>query len=51
MVDCKCCKGCENRHIRCHAECDEYRDFRLAKDKENEKIRIEKEKEIRKRRR
>lgn len=48
MLECKCCRGCEDRHMRCHSHCEEYRAFREAKDKENEKIRIEREKEMRK---
>ena len=49
MLECKCCKGCEERHVRCHSDCEEYREFREAKDRENAKIRIEKEKEMLKR--
>lgn len=27
------CKGCEYRHIHCHAECDEYKEFVMEREK------------------
>ena len=33
------CKNCPNRKAFCHHECDFYKSFREDKDKENEKIR------------
>ena len=37
------CKGCSKRHLGCHANCEEYLDFRKWKTELNEKIRKEKE--------
>ena len=28
-----CCKGCENRHPYCHAECEEYKEQKAEHDK------------------
>lgn len=40
-----CCKGCQNRHIACHAHCDKYKKRRTELDKLNDCIRLEKVKD------
>lgn len=35
-VNCKCCLGCEKRHVKCHVDCPEYLAFRQEKDKATE---------------
>ena len=29
------CKDCEKRHLGCHSSCEEYQEFRKAKDLDN----------------
>lgn len=35
------CKGCEERHSGCHAECESYIDWKKEHEEENEKIRAD----------
>lgn len=36
------CHGCKKRHVGCHANCEEYRDWKEALDKDNEELRHKK---------
>ena len=38
-----CCKGCENRVVGCHSNCEEYRKYKNVVDAEKEEERKQKE--------
>ncbi len=40
-----CCKGCQERHVACHAHCERYHKWRSELDKLNDCIRMEKVKD------
>ena len=36
-----CCKGCKDRHVMCHSDCEIYKNFRLKLEEINKKRRYD----------
>lgn len=41
-----CCKGCTERHIGCHAHCEQYLSWRREYDELKARIRLERERDV-----
>lgn len=42
MIDSKCCLNCQERHYKCHSECERYKEYRKNLDEINAQIRKDK---------